>query len=139
MNNYQYVNYDWYNMNRQYQPNNLNLYNPEEAIIRGNLFKDLYREYKNYKPRKPQLRTDQERKLFEIQSLCFASHELNLYLDLHPEDQSMLRLMNDYIIKKDQLVKEYENKYGPLTLNNTSNKTTFNWVNNTWPWEEYNV
>ena len=139
MNNYQYVNYDWYNMNRQYQPNNLNLYNPEEAIIRGNLFKDLYKEYKNYKPRKPQLRTDQEKKLFEIQSLCFASHELNLYLDLHPEDQSMLRLMNDYIIKKDQLVKEYENKYGPLTLNNTSNQTTFTWVNNTWPWEGYNV
>ena len=126
-------------MNRQYQPNNLSLYNPEEAIIRGNLFKDLYKEYKNYKPRKPQLRTDQERKLFEIQSLCFASHELNLYLDLHPEDQSMLRLMNDYIIKKDQLVKEYENKYGPLTLNNTSNQTIFTWVNNTWPWEEYNV
>ena len=139
MNNYKYVNYDWYNMNRQYQPNNLSLYNPEEAIIRGNLFKDLYKEYKNYKPRKPQLRTDQERKLFEIQSLCFASHELNLYLDLHPEDQSMLRLMNDYIIKKDQLVKEYENKYGPLTLNNTSNQTIFTWVNNTWPWEEYNV
>ena len=131
MNNYKYVNYDWYNMNRQYQPNNLSLYNPEEAIIRGNLFKDLYKEYKNYKPRKPQLRTDQERKLFEIQSLCFASHELNLYLDLHPEDQSMLRLMNDYIIKKDQLVKEYENKYGPLTLNNTSNQTIFTWVNNT--------
>ena len=139
MNNYQYVNYDWYNMNRMYQPNNLSLYNPEEAIIRGNLFKDLYKDYKDYKPRKPQLRTEQERKLFEIQSLCFAAHELNLYLDLHPEDQSMLRLMNDYIIKKDQLVKDYEKKYGPLTLNSTGNQTSFNWVNNTWPWEEYNV
>ena len=139
MNNYQYVNYDWYNMNRMYQPNNLSLYNPEEAIIRGNLFKDLYKDYKNYKPRKPQLRTEQERKLFEIQSLCFAAHELNLYLDLHPENQSMLILMNDYIIKKDQLVKDYENKYGPLTLNSTENQTSFNWVNNTWPWEGYNV
>ena len=37
-----------------------------------------------------------ERKLLNIQAIMFIDHDLNLYLDLHPEDQSMVTLFIDY-------------------------------------------
>ena len=63
---------------------------------------------------------------------------LNLYLDLHPEDSSMLTLFNDYRMKENELKRVYESKYGPLTVNSDSviNNDSFMWVNSVWPWED---
>jgi len=47
----------------------------------------------------------------------------------------MITLFNDYIKKEEELVKEYESKYGPMMVN--SNITE--WVNKSWPWEVDNV
>ncbi len=135
MNNYKYYDYSFRkNMNNQ------NLYNTREGIIRGNMFSNLYSEYKNYKPQKLNPRNEQEKMLYQLDSISFAAHELNLYLDMHPEDQSMVTLFNDYRRKLDELPKNYESIYGPLTVNsNEMENKTFSWVNTTWPWEGNNV
>ena len=44
---------------------------------------------KNYKPEVLKPTNDQERLLYNIQTICFAAHDLNLYLDLNPNDQSI--------------------------------------------------
>ena len=137
MNNYKYYDYLYRNnMNM----NNQNLFNPKEGFIKGNMFSNLYSEYKNYKPQMLNPKSEQEKLLYELDSISFATHELNLYLDLHPEDQSMVTLFNDYRRKLDELTKKYESMYGPLTVNsNEMENKTFSWVNTSWPWEGKNV
>ena len=146
MNNYK--NYNWYS-NYQRNNNYLNgmnikesqdLYSPKEGFEKGNMFANLYSSYKNYKPKPLQPKTEQERMLYNLQAITFASHELNLYLDLHPEDQSMVTLFNDYRRQKEQLTKEYESKFGPMTVgSDTMENQTFEWANSPWPWEVDNV
>lgn len=131
MNNY--FRYDMYRMN-----NSPKLYSPKEGFEKGNMFMNLYNEYKNYQPVSLKPKNDQEKMLFNLQAICFAAHELNLYLDLHPEDQSMITLFNDYIKKVEELTRQYESKYGPLTTSFEMNKG-FNWVEEKWPWEVDNV
>lgn len=145
MNNYNYLNNNLYSYirNNSFMPNKNNmqeLYSPKEGFEKGNMFPKLYNEYKNYNSQKLTPRTEQEERLLNIQAISFAAHDLNLYLDLHPEDQSMLMLLNDYINKKENLVKEYEIKYGPITLESSSNsKENFSWIDSPWPWEVNNV
>ena len=139
MNNYNYFN-DFYREypqigNKDY---NTNLYSPTEGYLKGNLFSNLYSEYKNYRPQKLMARNEQEKLLYELESISFAAHELNLYLDLHPNDTSMLMLFKDYEEKCKKLTSEYENKYGPLYVSEVNSTKEFTWVNN-WPWEVKNV
>ena len=135
MNNYKYYDYLYRN-----NMNNQNLFNPKEGFIKGNMFSNLYSEYKNYKPQNLNPRSEQEKILYEIDTYSFAAHDLNLYLDMYPEDSSMVTLFNDYRRKVDELVKVYENKFGPLTVNsNEMENKTFSWINSPWPWEVDNV
>lgn len=148
MNNYNYDSYDWYrNMNRHNNnyisymstnsnSNNFDLFSPKEGFEKGNLFSNLYSEYKNYRPATLTPRNEQERKLYDLQAICFAAHELNLYLDIHPENKSMIALFNDYKDKENELTREYESKYGPLTVDSpATGETSFKWVEDKWPWE----
>ena len=137
MNNY---NYNYYmNRNNSYNNQQENLYSPTEGFIKGNMFSNLYNEYKNYKAKDIVVRSEQERKLLEIQKIAFAAHDLNLYLDTNPTDQSMFMLLQDYLRKKENLVREYEMEFGPLTVSGLINSSNFNWVNTRWPWEVKNV
>ena len=135
MNNYNYYDYLYRNnMNSQ------NLYNPQEGFLKGNMFSNLYSEYKSYKPQKLVFKNEQEKMLYELDSISFAAHELNLYLDLHKDDQSMVTLFNDYRRKLEELTKSYEEKYGPLTVNsNVMEDKASSWVNTPWPWEGSDV
>ena len=135
MNNYKYYDYLYRN-----NMNNQNLFNPQEGFIKGNMFSNLYSQYKNYMPQRLNPMNEQEKLLYELDSIGFAMHDLNLYLDMHPEDQSMVALFNDYRRKLEELTKNYESMYGPLTVNsNEMENKTFSWVNTSWPWEGNNV
>ena len=141
MNNY--VNYDWYRnnsyMNRNQLNDKSNLFNPKEGFEKGNLFENLYSEYKNYQSFKLNPKNEREKKLYELSAICFAAHELNLYLDLHPEDRSMVMLFNDYTKQYNRLVEEYERMFGPLSINTEEMNKTFTWESDEWPWEVRNV
>ncbi len=124
-------------MNNNYlnYQNNNNLYGPYEGFIKGNLFKNLYNEYKNYKPINPNINSEKEELLFNLDQICFAMHELNLYLDVYPNDQNYLNLYTEYENTYNKLLYSYEQKYGPINVNNINDTTPFSWVNTKFPWE----
>ena len=139
MNNY--MNYEWYRagyMNNN-QSENQDLFNPNEGFEKGNMFKNLYSEYKNYKPAVLNPMNEKEKLIFEISKICFSAHELNLYLDLHPENQSIYLLFMDYQKKANTLIEEYEKKYGPLNINSEDMNGKFTWESEKWPWEGRHV
>ena len=67
----------------------------------------------------------------------FAAHDLNLYLDLHPQDGNMLEVFNQYRKEANSLLEEYESKYGPInTSSNTLDNSPFSWAIDSFPWNE---
>ncbi len=110
------------------------IYDLSEAIKRGNLFPNLYDGYKNYMPEMPRVDKGRESCLFEIQMLDFAINELNLYLDLHPDDKYAYKLFQDYVNECKKKKENYTRIYGPLTLEDLTDE--YEWSKGVWPWEE---
>ncbi|MBP3705702.1 MAG: spore coat protein CotJB [Clostridia bacterium] len=79
-----------------------------------------------------------KQKLFKkILELDFALHELNLFLDTHPDNEKALRLLGDYRSMRKSAVEEYENRFGRLIIMPCDAPTTkpWQWINGPWPWE----
>lgn len=125
------------NVNQQNVGNtSVNIYNPYEGFIRGNMFKNLYDPYKMDRPFEIQPMNEQAEMLTNIDSLGFAMIDLNLYLDVFPEDRSALELFNQYRKQKNELLKQYESKFGPMVLSSDAlNTYPWAWDNKPWPWE----
>lgn len=138
--NYNYTDMNMYNMkntfnNKNYNQNN-KLYDPYNGLIRGNLFKDLYDPYKSEEPYEIKPMNEQAKLLTNLDSLGFAMIDLNLYLDVFPNDREKINLYNQYRKQKENLLKEYEGKYGPITTNSDSlNTYPWAWDNMPWPWD----
>ena len=95
-----------------------------------------YIPYKNMTYLRPSINNEKMRDLYKLQEMAFAAHDLNLYLDLNPNDESMLALFNDYRKQADSMISEYESKFGPLNISSNSLETgPFKWINSPWPWE----
>ena len=123
------------NMNQQYNPMN-NFYDPYQGFIRGDMCTALYQPYKTQQPFEVEPMNDQAKLLTDIDALTFATIDLNLYLDVNPNDKQAIDLFNQYRVQKEQLVNSYENQYGPLTLDsNALNTYPWAWDNRPWPWE----
>lgn len=115
---------------------NAKLYEPYEGFIRGNMFPSLYDPYKLKTPYEIKPMNEQADMLTYIDSLGFAMIDLNLYLDLHPNDRQMIDLYNQYRIQKEDILRQYEDKYGPIvTTSNALNQYPWAWINRPWPWE----
>lgn len=114
---------------------NQELAEPFEGFLRGNLFNSLYDQYKNYRPAKLVPSNEQAELLLNVNQLSFATHELNLYLDVYPNDTQMIELFNHYRSMANEAIERYESKYGPLTIDAMSNADTFSWEAYSWPWE----
>ena len=135
-----YLSNDYFrNTTPSMENSNSSLYTPPEGYNKGNLFADLYEEYKNYKPVTLVAGNEQQKLFLELSKMAFAAHELNLYLDLNPDDETMLSLFNDYRTRVNNLMMEYEKKYGPLTIASDSLSSSFLWEKQDWPWEGGNV
>ena len=68
------------------------LFQPNEAFMLGNLFQDLYQSYKGFSNYCVQSSNERQQMLLNVQINEFVAHEINLYLDNHPNDGRMLRL-----------------------------------------------
>lgn len=115
----------------------IKIYDVDEGYIKGNMFKDEYKDYKNYTPFVPSFKSERERILYDIMKYNFFINDLNLYLDLHPDDR---KIYSEFIDKKNilnKLVKEYESKYDSLSIE--SEKNNSNWVNGPWPFDKEEV
>lgn len=112
------------------------LFTPSVGFDNGNLFSNLYKPYKDYKPVNVSSNNEREALMRELGRISFAAHELNLYLDIHPEDTGMITLFNDYREQANKLMREYDQKFGPLMINSNSlNQNPFMWEKDVFPWE----
>ena len=112
------------------------LANPKLALDRGNLFNNLYVPYKNYKYRELRPNNKQEELLYNLLKYNFVMKEIELFLDTNPFNQNMINLYNNYLSKAKKAQNEYEQNYGPITLDSDYLKgNTWNWLKSKWPWE----
>ena len=111
------------------------LINPVEGFNRGNMFEKLYSNYKNHKYT---LKVDNKRDelLYKIQIYNFALKDLNLYLDINPNETDKLVVFKKYNEELQKLKKEYNSKYSPLEICDVNSTTTWTWINNPWPWDK---
>ena len=78
--------------------------------------------------------TERDMLIKKIGTLKFAVTDIDLFLDTHPGDTKMLKQRDEYTAQLDPLVKQYEEKFGPLTkCENETN--TWAWVKDPWPWD----
>ena len=111
---------------------NYKLVSVDEGFNRGNMFDNLFWPYKYIAD--VHGNDEREKLLLNIQKYSFASHEMNLYLDLNPDDVQAIGLYNQYKDEEDRLIKEYESKYGKICLGINENNT-WDWIKSPWPWE----
>ncbi len=105
----------------------------EEGFMRGNMYALEFKPYKNYTYRKLEPTTKRNSLLMEIMMYDFAVNDLNLCLDLHPDNEELLQLFKKYMAKACEKELEYVKNYGPLQLDEVSGNS-FNWINDPWPW-----
>lgn len=70
--------------------------------------------------------------LRRLSAMQFAMWEMREFLDTHPNCPDAKALYNAYKEKYDTLAKEYEARFGPLTLNGANNDA---WLQDPWPWD----
>lgn len=132
---YNYINNN-YNQPNYMQPAMPKKSDPYNGFIRGNMFPELYNNYKINKPFEISPMNEQAEMLTILDSLCFATIDLNLYLDNYPNDREALKLFNEYREQLNAYKQEYQQKYGPLLLSSDSlNKYPWAWNDSPWPWE----
>jgi len=135
-----YYNYANNNYNQPLYNQNIQdkqIYDPYNGFIRGNMFPELYNSYKLNKPLEITPMNKQAELLTYVDALTFAMIDLNLYLDIYPNDREALELFNQYRMQADEYTKKYESKYGPLELtSNSLNTFPWAWDNAPWPWEK---
>ena len=106
------------------------------GFIRGNMFPELYNQYKISKPFEIKPMNEQAELLTKVDAYCFAAHDLNLYLDTHPDDKDMIKLFKELSDDSMRAKMEYENKFGPLFVDSSSSYP-WAWNESPWPWENY--
>lgn len=124
------------NNNNMY--NNMTFLNSNEGFLRGNMEANSYIPYKNMTYIKPSISNEKMSHLYKIQELAFAAHDINLYLDMHPNDTNAINLYNNYNTEAKRLTLDYEKKYGPIDLSFDEglSMTPWSWINEPWPWNE---
>ena len=127
-------NNNYYDVSINFDRNN-KLYSIEEGFNKGNLFQNLYSKYKNH-IYKLNVNNKKDELLYQIQIHTFALKDLNLYLDVHPTDQSILLEFQKIKRNLEEAKSKYEKEYGPLCMNNTTNDDNWTWINNPWPWDK---
>ncbi len=116
--------------------NNSNLFSPYEGFTKGNMLKNLYEPFMNYKPMRLTPKNEQEEALLNLDQMHFAMHELNLYLDNYPNDTTMINKFNEFRSSYEKLLNDYQAKYGPIEITSPYMTTSpFAWTNDVWPWD----
>jgi len=70
--------------------------------------------------------------LLKLSAAQFASWEMHIFLDTHPNNREALELREKYTKEFNELKKEYEAKYGLLYY---QSGTPNQWLANPWPWD----
>lgn len=122
------------NMSMNFTSDNRKFLSAKEGFIRGNIFKDEYKPYKNLTYINIEPKNDREAKLYNVMSYTQAINDMNLYLDIHSEDTNALNYLKELIKEEEKAKMEYENSYGSLNVCDTKGDK-FEWIDSPWPWE----
>lgn len=79
---------------------------------------------------------ERENLLKKISAYAFAAYDWNLYLDTHPKDKDAIAMFHRMSDRAEELKREFEAKYGPLTATAARDKDRWNWLDDPWPWEK---
>ncbi len=79
--------------------------------------------------------TERQAKLRAVQEADFFAHDLQLYLNTHPDCIRALELYSESVQTAKQLRNEYEKEYGPITAAASSSVPPWEWINSPWTWE----
>ncbi|MCH5253699.1 MAG: spore coat protein CotJB [Lachnospiraceae bacterium] len=81
--------------------------------------------------------SEQAKLLHNIDLMGFVIVEMNLYLDTHPDDTEAIDYLRHYVHMKNQAMREYASKYGPLTVStaDASDCNEWTWATSPMPWE----
>ncbi len=126
-------NMDKYNFQNSY--NTQKYYDVNEGFLKGNMFVKEYKPYKNYQIKSLKTTSEQDVLLKKLMAYNFAFNDLNLYLDIYPEDKEALELFKKYVEEYKKLRKEYASMYGPIALMQDKYEN-YEWLKNPWPWEK---
>ena len=115
--------------------NNSKLSSDKIGLQRGNMFNDEYKPYKGLNPKNIVANTEKDELCLKLFETNFAIIDLNLYLDLHPNNNEMYELYRNYVKKYEEYKNIYEQKYGPLDFTDIKNNN-YEWIKNPWPWDK---
>lgn len=104
------------------------------GLNKGTIFKNEYEPYKNYKEYSLIPNNDQEKLFLKIYELDNAIIDLNLYLDIYENDETVYNLFKKYVLEYNNSLKEYAKNYGPLELSE-SNYMKYEWSEEPWPFD----
>jgi len=104
------------------------------GLQRGNMFENEYKPYKNFNPEIIRINNEKDELILKLFESNFAIIDLNLYLDLNPNDDRIYEIYKSYVNNYEKIKNIYEEKYGPLEITCVDNKT-YDWINNPWPWD----
>ncbi len=76
--------------------------------------------------------------LNEINEVSFAVNDLSLYLDTHPCDEKALKCFEEMSSRRNALLKEFAENFGPLTIDTAIDgcTETWKWTEQPFPWEK---
>ena len=114
------------------------MFQSNEAFMLGNLFENLYQSYKGFSNYCFQPTNQRQQLLLEVQINEFVAHEINLYLDMHPNDQAMINMYHEYVKRSQMAKKNYEMNFGPLSVSDSNKQKPFQWILSPWPWQHQN-
>ena len=126
------INIDSININN-FREEKTDLYSLEEGLNKGNMFKSLYDPYENH-IYKVVVRGKLDELLLNIQQLTFKIIDLNLYLDVHPDDEFIYMEFKKTVEELNRQKDLYEKNYGPLCASETLYYNSYKWLKNPWPW-----
>ena len=106
--------------------------NPKEGLIKGNMFNNEYKSYKNIQPKDIEATNEKSDLCLKIYELDFAITDLALYLDLHKNDNDTYNIFKNYVKKYKEYKEKYENNYD-IICQDSIIKNTYSWTNNPWP------
>ncbi len=74
--------------------------------------------------------------LCELQKYDFTLYDLQLYLNSHPNCPDALKKYEKCKKMKEEVLSQYIKQYGPITAIQSDTETSWNWIDNPWPWEK---
>lgn len=79
--------------------------------------------------------TQKDQMLHDIGIVSFVLVELTLYLDTHPSDREAMEYFNHYSRIKNQMEKEFSQKFFPLNMSMAESSKEWRWGAAPLPWE----